>query len=244
MLRITLRINVYRALVLTGCLLASASLLAAIQVEPMKIKVTPRYAGQVTITSKSTDAEYIQGRAVEISHPGTAQEKEIPVRLGQQDSLVVTPVKFALPAGNSQTIRFINLDTPQQEKIYRVWFQSMTPEQWHRPETATTWATDLAVTLAWGVVVMVPPAQPVIAMHYQPATGELLNRGNVHIALQRIGLCHDKVCRWTQVKKNIYAGQAWKPTVPGLATFTRGTLSLEHLNEETGERATLNIAVN
>lgn len=237
-------VNLRRALLITGCLLACAKAQANIQVEPMTVRLNPRYTGMIAVTSKSTDAQFIQSRVVEIAYPGTAQEQENPTKPGQLNSLVVTPSKFALPAGNSQQIRLINLTSPQQEKIYRVWFQSMTPEQLHYPETATTWATDLAVTLAWGVVVMVPPATPTLAVSYRAATGEIINTGNLHIHLRRIGLCHDTACRWSSVKKNIYPGQSWNPAMVKLTPSTTGYLSLDYVDDYTGEQGTLKIALN
>lgn len=210
----------------------------------MKLLLTPRYTGLLAVTSKSTDAQFIQGRVVEIANPGTPQEAESPVRLGQPNSLVVTPLKFALPAGTRQQIRLINLTAPQQEKIYRVWFQSVTPEQLHHPETATTWATDLAVTLAWGVVVMVPPATPVFAVNFRAATGEITNTGNLHLNLRRIGLCHNSVCRWKSVKKNLYPGQSWQLATNELTASASDYLSVDYLDDYTGEQGTLTITLN
>lgn len=218
---------------------------ANIQISPMKVLLKNAQPGIITVVSKGTTTQYMKGSLVEVHNPGTAQESETPARQGSENSLVITPLKFALPAGNSQTVRVVSLGSGSEEQFYRAYFQSMTPEQMNSAEQDKNYQTSLSVSLVWGVIVMVPPANPVISVSYNPHTRQLNNNGNVHIFVKRIGVCptsaDDSACSWKDIKKSIYPHQ---PLTAGLAEATRigeGNLRLDYRNDYTGKESTLSI---
>jgi P pilus assembly chaperone PapD len=160
--------NIAKKTILVVAILFPTLSLANIQISPMKILLKDTQSGVITVSSKGSETQYIQGSLVEVHNPGTAQESETPARLGSENSLVITPLKFALPAGNSQTVRVVSLGSSGEEQFYRAYFQSMTPEQMNSAEPDKNYQTSLSVNLVWGVIVMVPPANPVISVSYNP----------------------------------------------------------------------------
>ncbi|WP_254311031.1 hypothetical protein [Rahnella aceris] len=123
---------------------------ANITVSPMKVTLNERHATTLVISSKSETTQYIQGKITEVHNPGTAEENETPAPQGAQNSLVVSPLKFGLPAGNSQPVRIVGLGESNEEKIYRVHFQSMTPEEFKNPASNKNFTSELNLTIVWG----------------------------------------------------------------------------------------------
>lgn len=67
----------------------------------------------------------------------------------------------------------------------------------------------LTVNLIWGIVVSVPPQQPVIKLDIN-ADKKLINNGNQRLKILTIGYCKNSSsaeCRTQTVNKNIFPGQ-------------------------------------
>ena len=210
---------------------------ANITVAPMKVMLNEQHAAVLVISSKSATTQYIQGKINEVHNPGTAQENETPAQQGGQNSLVVSPLKFGLPAGNSQPVRIVGLGDSSEEKIYRVHFQSMTPEQFRNTDSNKNFSSDLSLTIVWGVVVMVPPVKPVARLGWDASTQQITNTGNIHLLVQRIGLCNsDKKearCQWKALKKNVYPGKPFTPNPAFKTSVSSENVRIEYFNDYT-----------
>ncbi|MCZ4061474.1 hypothetical protein O3W44_23525 [Pantoea sp. LMR881] len=60
-----------------------------------------------------------------IISPGAPDEKEIEIKPGKGSDLVVMPPKSAIPGGSSKLIRFVSMNIPETEQIYRVMFEGV-----------------------------------------------------------------------------------------------------------------------
>ncbi|PBI81981.1 fimbrial protein [Rahnella victoriana] len=210
---------------------------ANITVSPMKVMLNEQHAAALVISSKSETTQYIQGKITEVHNPGTAEENETPAPQGAQNSLVVSPLKFGLPAGNSQPVRIVGLGESNEEKIYRVHFQSMTPEEFKSTASDQNFSSDLSLTIVWGVVVMVPPAKPVARLGWDASAQKITNTGNIHLLVNRIGLCDsDKPaasCQWKTLKKNVYPGKPYPPALTFSASASSEKVRIEYFNDYT-----------
>ncbi|WP_447865996.1 fimbrial protein [Rahnella bonaserana] len=210
---------------------------ANITVSPMKVMLNEQYATTLVISSKSETTQYIQGKITEVHNPGTAQENETPAQQGAQNSLVVSPLKFGLPAGNSQPVRIVGLGESNQEKIYRVHFQSMTPEEFKNTGSDKNFTSDLSLTIVWGVVVMVPPAKQVAKLGWDASAQKITNTGNIHLLVKRIGLCdsdkNEARCQWKELKKNVYPGKPYSPALTFSASASSEKIRIEYFNDYT-----------
>lgn len=211
--------------------------IANITVSPMKVTLNGQHAASLVVSSKSETTQYIQGKITEVHHPGTPEENETPAPQGAQNSLVVSPLKFGLPAGNSQPVRIVGLGESNEEKIYRVHFQSMTPEEFKSTASDQNFSSDLSLTIVWGVVVMVPPAKPIARLGWDASRQQITNTGNIHLLVQRIGLCDsDKKearCQWKELKKNVYPGKPYTPSQPFSASASSEKVQIEYFNDYT-----------
>jgi len=210
---------------------------ANITVSPMKVTLNEQHATTVAISSKSETTQYIQGKITEVHNPGTAEENETPAPQGAQNSLVVSPLKFGLPAGNSQQVRIVGLGESNEEKIYRVHFQSMTPEEFKNTASDKNFTSALSLTIVWGVVVMVPPAKPVARLGWDASAQKITNTGNIHLLVNRIGLCDsdkkDARCQWKALKKNVYPGKPYPPALTFSASASSEKIRIDYFNDYT-----------
>jgi P pilus assembly chaperone PapD len=228
-------------------LVIPAMAFANITVSPMKVALSEQHASDVVISSKSETTQYIQGKITEVHNPGTPQESETPAPQGEQNSLVVSPLKFGLPAGNSQPVRIVGLGDSNEEKIYRVHFQSMTPEQFRQPDSNKNVTSELSLTIVWGVVVMVPPAKQVAKLGWDASAQKITNTGNIHLLINRIGLCDsDKpaaTCQWKTLKKNVYPGKPFSPELSVPASVSSENVRIDYFNDYTQKQEVENFPV-
>lgn len=177
-------------------------------VYPMAVSINSQGEGNVRVISKSNEVQYIKATVFRIDNPSTPQENEVEIKSGDANHLVVMPPKFALPAGSSKTVRFVAMEPEQKEKNYRVKFEAVPSI-----DDATTNKKDLAmqltVNLIWGIVVSVPPQQPVAKLDIS-ADKNLINNGNQRLKILTIDYCKNNgsvKCRTQTVNKNIFPGQ-------------------------------------
>lgn len=220
---------------------------ANITVSPMKVMLNDQHAANLVISSKSETTQYIQGKITEVHHPGTPEENETPAPQGAQNSLVVSPLKFALPAGNNQPVRIIGLGDSNEEKIYRVHFQSMTPEEFKNTGSNKNITSDLSLIIVWGVVVMVPPAKQFAKLGWDASLQKITNTGNVHLLVNRIGLCtSDKPeakCQWKVLRKNVYPGKPFSPELSLPASVSSESVRIDYFNDYTQKQEVENFPV-
>lgn len=124
--------------------------------------------------------------------------------------LVVSPPKFALPAGSSRAVRVVGMATPKSEEVYRVYFERVPlPSSEDSSEAALAKAeSNVSVNLIWGVLVRMVPANPQPSLERIDA-GHLRNTGNIRIELREFGHCtgaDDASCTWQKLDRNIYPG--------------------------------------
>lgn len=184
-------------LVNTGCL-------ANLTVYPISADIGPgQEATTLQVLSKSPQTQYVRVGVKRILNPATPRETEVDV--DSQQGLVVSPDKFALPAGATRTVRLISLATPQQEEAWRVYFEPVASLS--EDEAPATQNAQVNLNLVWGVLVRLRPAvaQPQLA---RSADGsQLLNPGNVRLGVLKVGHC-TPACRWQQIDRSVYPGEA------------------------------------
>lgn len=159
-------------------------------------------ATSLSVYSKSEHIQYIRTRVMCIEHPGTPQEKEVPVEDNTEKGIIVSPDKFALAAGTKKTIRVISTQAPEKEEAWRIYFEAV-PELDDEQKTANKRNSSVSVNLIWGVLLRLSPADP----HPSLITDghHILNTGNTRLSVDRIGNC-DTTCRWQNINKSIYPG--------------------------------------
>lgn len=178
---------------------------ANMTVYPMSVSINSQGEGSVRVISKTNEVQYIKATVFRIDNPSTPQEKEIEVISGDANQLVVMPPKFALPGGSSKTVRFVAMEPEQKEKNYRVKFEAV-PSIDDATANKKDLSMQLTVNLIWGIVVSVPPQNPVIALKTN-SSGELLNEGNQRVKILTIDYCNTSSCKTQTVNKNLFPGQ-------------------------------------
>ncbi|WP_137592204.1 fimbria/pilus periplasmic chaperone, partial [Escherichia coli] len=161
--------------------------------------------GNVRVISKSNEVQYIKATVFRIDNPSTPQEQEVEIKSGDATHLVVMPPKFALPAGSSKTVRFVAMEPEQKEKNYRVKFEAV-PSIDDVATDKKDLSMQLTVNLIWGIVVSVPPQNPVIALKVN-SRSELLNEGNQRVKILTVDYCNSVSCKTQTVNKNLFPGQ-------------------------------------
>ncbi|TGB77983.1 fimbria/pilus periplasmic chaperone [Escherichia sp. E4702] len=174
-------------------------------VYPMAVSINSQGEGSVRVISKTNEVQYIKATVFRIDNPSTPQEQEVEIKSGDATHLVVMPPKFALPAGSSKTVRFVAMEPEQKEKNYRVKFEAV-PSIDDVATDKKNLSMQLTVNLIWGIVVSVPPQNPVIALKTN-SSGELLNEGNQRVKILTIDYCNTGSCKTQTVNKNLFPGQ-------------------------------------
>jgi P pilus assembly chaperone PapD len=194
---------------------------ANMTVYPMAVSMGANGEGSVRIISKSNSVQYVKTKVFKITDPATPQEKEIEVTGNNGTGLVIMPPLFALPGGASKLVRMEAMDPAQKETIYRVMFQSV--PSLDDAATANTGAisSKLSVNLVWGVLVSVPPQQPVIRLALSGDKTRILNQGTQRVKIIDVALCRagqtGKTCQHKTDNRNIFPeGNYPLPTLSGI----------------------------
>lgn len=195
----------------TSCLF-SATCFSAITVYPISLGMKGSGSAQIQVMTNSNETEFVKTTIKKINNPGTSTENETMVSQSSGDTLIVTPAKFGLAPGTTRVIRLVNMQQPQSEVAYRVYFEGIAGLNDENTQGASTNKASLGVNMIWGVLVNVPPAQPRIDFTLNPLSRQVTNTGNIHLKITSIGLCPqsntDTGCQWSkEVKKSIYPNQ-------------------------------------
>lgn len=182
---------------------------ANITVYPMALGLDSKGEGSVRLISKTSDVQFIKTRLLKITDPGTPEEKEVEMMPGSGEGLAIMPPKFAIPGGSSKLVRFVAMNTPEKEEIYRVMFESVPSlDDASSDNAGSAIKTDVSVNLVWGILVTVPPATPEIKINLSADNKKLINIGTQRIKIIDIGLCkHGKKeseCQWKKENTNLF----------------------------------------
>ena len=206
------------------CFLIGFSAQANITIYPMAVGLDSKGEGSVRILSKTNEVQFVKTKLLKIIHPGTPEEKEIVIEPGGENSLAIMPPKFAIPGGSSKLIRFVAMDTPEKEVLYRVMFESVPSlDETASENTTTSIKTDLSVNLVWGILVTVPPRQPKIDISITPDHQFLQNNGTQRVKISDVGLCQrgekEADCLWKKDNRNLFPDKQY--TLPATAGYEK-----------------------
>lgn len=163
--------------------------------------------------------------------PATKQENEVAESISSVESIIVSPSKFVLAAGQTHNIRLVTMNLPATEKVYRLYVESLPAKDGEAKVDTEKLKTEVGIDLVWGVVVHVPPSNPVIRLTLDSATHQIINDGNFHLKISRVGYCtnsdNDDTCRWFKTNKNLYPSQ--KLALP--ENHQSGKIKVDYYNE-------------
>lgn len=193
-------------------LLLSAASFAGISVYPISVPMQKSGGAQISVTTNSADTEYVKTTVKKINNPATPQENETTISQSSGNGIVVTPEKFGLAPGTTRIIRLINIQPPQTEEAYRVYFEGVPGLNSNNNKSEAKSPVKLGVSMIWGVLVTVPPAAPRLDFTLNPSSRVVSNTGNIHLKINSIGLCPQQLtddgCKWSKpVKNSIYPNQ-------------------------------------
>ncbi len=189
------------------CLLLPMQAHANLDVHPMRVHVEAGKGTAVRVHSQSVHPQYIRVTVKRVLHPGTAREQEVDEAIGETAAVAVTPTRFALAAGGSRLVRVIALDPVQEETALRVYFEAVPPADEADPVAAPgTASATVGVSLVWGVLVNVLPAQGRAVLQVQG--DRLHNQGSLRLGVLRVEQCVAADCQAYAVERSIYPGDA------------------------------------
>lgn len=215
-------------------ILVSVPVWSNIDVSPMSAIVTPQGVTLVTVTSKAEGVRFIQTSVKQVLNPATKQENEVAESISSVESIIVSPSKFVLAAGQKHNIRLVTMNLPVTEKVYRLYIESLPAKDGEAKVDTDKLKTEVGIDLVWGVVVHVPPSKPTIKLSLDSRANQLINDGNFHLKISRVGYCadpnNDDTCAWTKANKNLYPAQ--KLALP--ENHKNGKIKVDYYNEYEG----------
>lgn len=160
---------------------------ANLSIHPMRTAMDAKRGAQIRVYSQSTRPQYVQASLRRIDNPATPREQEQDIEVADS-AIAITPGKFALSGGGNRLIRLIPLQPVQKETAYRVYFEGVRGPEGTELESSDDAAhADVGVSLVWGVLVNVVPADGVVDLQVRGNT--LHNSGTL-----RVGIVHAAEC--------------------------------------------------
>jgi hypothetical protein len=197
----------HRVTLLLLFLLPAAPVLANLDVHPMRVHVDAGRTSSIRVQAQSPRTQYIRATVRRVVLPATDEEHEVEVPTGDASVIAVTPGMFALPGGGSRLVRVIALAPVTEETAFRVYFEGVRgAEAGADVEAVETASATIGVSLVWGVLVNVLPADGRVDM--QLAEGRLVNRGTLRLGIRRIEYCVATVCSTHDIERSVYPGAA------------------------------------
>lgn len=202
------------------CLIAASISVAAsvasanMLVYPMaaSIGAATGLAAELRIYSKSDQTQYVKVIAKHVIDPATDHEREESSMSSGDDAIVISPAKFALPAGGTRLVRVIPLGVPQKEVLYRVYLQPVAAPSDDDSVVKDDVSGKVDFSLVWAPLIRVLPKTPV--PDFDVSNGTLTNTGNVRIGLLEAGACQsekdDAACQWTKFDRSVYPNQQYR----------------------------------
>lgn len=194
--------------------LASSIVSANMLVYPMAASIGAgnESAAELRIYSKSESTQYVKAVAKRVIDPATDREREEASMNSGDDAIVISPAKFALPAGGTRLVRVIPLGVPQKEVLYRVYLQPAAAPSDDEAEAKGDVSGKVNFSLVWAPLIRVLPKTAV--PDFDVSNGALINTGNVRIGLLGAGACQsekdDSPCQWTKFERSVYPDKQFR----------------------------------
>lgn len=167
----------------------------------------------IAVVSQSTGTQYVKVSVKRVLHPATPQEREELAVSWAGQGLIASPQKFALQAGATRSVRLVGLSVPDEEEVYRVYFEPVPApqdEEAASPDKKTA-AAKLRMNIVWGVLIRALPAVPRPQIAHSASDNSIRNTGNQRVSIAELGHCaghDDEQCQWQVINRNIYPGGA------------------------------------
>lgn len=178
---------------------------------------------ELRINSKSEATQYVQVLAKRVIDPATDHEREEEGMHSGEDAIVISPARFALPAGGTRLLRVIPMGLPQSETVYRIYLQPTTALTDEDLDAGSSISGSVKFSIVWAPLVRVLPkaAMP----NFDVLNGELINTGNIRIGLIDAGACRsekeEKSCQLVSYERSVYPGQTLKLNGAQTAPYVR-----------------------
>ncbi|WP_279607669.1 fimbrial protein [Burkholderia ambifaria] len=169
-------------------------------------------AAELRVYSKSDATQYVKVIAKRVIDPATDREREDADMDFGDDGVVISPAKFALPAGGTRLVRVIPLGVPQKEVLYRVYLQPVAAPVEEASSVAGDVSGKVDFSLVWAPLVRVLPKTTVTG--FRVSDGTLANTGNVRIGLIDAAACQsekdESSCEWKKFERSVYPDQQFR----------------------------------
>lgn len=199
--------TLFRALLACAALSAGAAQ-ANVTVYPMTTSVggDAGTATVINVSSKSAETQYVQVAVKRVTAPATPEEREEDVANWKGKGIVVSPAKFALPAGASRAVRVVGLAAPTNEEVYRVYFEPVAAPTDEAPVAEGKTSGSLSMSIVWGALVRALPAESKPAL--SRAGNSIENTGNRRIGIVSVAPCAggDANCKSQEINRSLYPG--------------------------------------
>ena len=185
---------------------------ANMTVSPMLLSVAgeKNSPGEIRVTSQASETQYVKVGIKRLVNPATDQEREEDVTSWSGRDVVVSPMKFILPAGASRAVRVISMSAPAQDEAYRVYFESVAGDEEGLSASSDQINAQVSINVVWGVLVRAGAASSQPQM--QRVNNNIRNTGNTRLGLMSATHCNpgtdDKACNWHTIEQSIYPGSA------------------------------------
>jgi len=202
-------------------------------------------AAELRVYSKSDRTQYVKVVAKRVISPATDEEREEASMNSGDEAIVISPAKFALPAGGSRLVRVISLGTPQNELLYRVYLEPASSPTDDDAIGSDGVAGKVNFSIVWAPLIRVLPKTP--APDFEVSNGILTNTGNVRIGLIDAGECQSETeessCKWTTFERSVYPGEQFSMGQMNSAPYVRIRYRVEGMTDEQ-QRAVRTFSVN
>lgn len=136
----------------------------------------------VTVTNPTEDTMFLEVEVLQVTDPGTDDERREVVRDPASIGLIAAPRRLAIPAGGRRLVRLVNLDGHgDTERVYRV---NITPIQ-PPAEAGEERQIGLRIVVAYQLLIFVAPetARSGLEARREGNQLHLHNTGNVNVLL-------------------------------------------------------------
>lgn len=199
--------HLLRVSLLPLLLLPASPVSANLDVHPMRVHVDAGRTSNIRVHAQSPRTQYIRATVRRVVAPATDEEHEVDASTGDASAIAVTPGMFALAGGGSRLVRLIALAPVTEETAFRVYFEGVRgAEAGTDAEVMETASATIGVSLVWGVLVNVLPADGQVDM--QLAGADLVNRGTLRLGIRRIEHCLATACSTHDIERSVYPGAA------------------------------------
>jgi P pilus assembly chaperone PapD len=182
-------------------------------------------ADVVLINSDTTSNLYIQVDPYAVTKPGETDQAMTKLTAEENLGMLVSPNKLVIPPGGRSVVRVLNLDPASvAERIYRINFIPVSPPVEIETPADDTVRSRLEVVVAYQVLVIVQPEQPV-AVHAAMRTGTeavFRNEGNSNYLMTDGEQCNPADaadCRQLPDRR-VYPGNSWQLQLPFDGSFS------------------------